>query len=660
MMKRLMNPTIKEYVKILFVSVLFCYITANLLLSSQISGERICAEGQVFEVQQSVLGKSNHTWVYDDEQELYTIVGDKAVKKFGVWNEAVDWKCLYLNIEGLTESPLEWVFQEYGNDKTLAEQQIITVQNGENWIALPSGNPSKRISIQILGADGLQFRITEMKLSEEIPQKKKVLAITLLLWVVCVLVLTIIRKKYSNSCHHGKVSERIWDFLQYSYLLVGNYEGFQLGHSMSERKKNGIRTGLFFLLTVYMMTVYNYNRYMGSTQYKYHALLATLILLVIAFLSREKKLKEIRWTSETARLWLIFWLIVCVSDFIVTKRFRFTGWVMLFVVGFFILVWQQMTYPKHIIWNFLHGVEITAAVGVCYNMIFRLKYDGLLYHGYMRTASDFGIFSSFLGLIFLVELYECLKKEECGKRMLRSITGFAISVFQVSVSGERAAFVYLLLITVAMLFFIGTHDKEFLRQNRKKTAGYIAIAFFVVCIYYVAIKHIPWDLGTMISYPKEKFTSRKDSSVLSVLTATGIEAYQNIQISSTEQKFQVWKACLREINLFGHKAPLIRVWGRTQNLQNQFLQILYRYGILALIPYISMLCAMGKRIWHKIRITWKNPDSMDILTAGMVLYWCLVGFFGNVELPWYQPSWILFYLLQGRFFAEEKDKAENF
>ena len=62
--------------------------------------------------------------------------------------------------------------------------------------------------------------------------------------------------------------------------------------------------------------------------------------------------------------------------------------------------------PDEIIWDFLHGIELFAVIGMLYNMIFRLKYDGLLYNGYMTSASDFGIFSAFLVLIFSIDVYK--------------------------------------------------------------------------------------------------------------------------------------------------------------------------------------------------------------------------------------------------------------
>lgn len=636
-----------KYIRLILFTALFSYIITNLLLSDTMDKNRILAAGQVYEVRNKTLTSMSSTWRYDEETEQYTIISNDAVKKYGKWNNAVDWKCIYLKLDKLNVPQVDWVLKEYDENGQFSGQQIITLKNGENWIALQPEVPFRRFSIQIIGGEGLQFQIKKMVLMENIPQKRQGILLFGLIFVAAFAAGILLQKKCGQKRYVLTACQKLDGFLQYGYELTGN------GLALTSKKKKEvrrIRSCLFCFLTAYMIVMYNCNLYSGKAYYRYHTFVAVIVLLLITFLSREGRLKAVKSQPEKVYWWYVFWLLTCVSDFVVSKRFKFTGWIMLLVMGFFVYVWRQMKDPDEIIWDFLHGIELFAVIGMLYNMIFRLKYDGLLYNGYMTSASDFGIFSAFLVLIFSIEIYECLRIREYGKKLAGYICGLGIAGLQVLLSGKEIAVFVSFCYTILLLFYVGKAIRSLSRSDKKNMIFYLLYAGVAVVVYYLAVKHIPWILKTMTTYEKEQFETLKDPAVIGILAQSGIEAYQNVRYHSLNEWFLTIKAYIREMNLFGHKAVNLSVWNKPRGAENQILQVMFRYGIFAAAAYVMMFVAAVKTAVEKCRKYKKNIPSGHLLTLGVILFFIVAGFFGNVEYPFYQPVWLLVYMFMAKCF----------
>ena len=97
-----------KYNRLILFTALFSYIITNLLLSDTMDKNRILAAGQVYEVRNKTLTSMSSTWRYDEETEQYTIISNDAVKKYGKWNNAVDWKCIYLKLDKLNVPQVDW------------------------------------------------------------------------------------------------------------------------------------------------------------------------------------------------------------------------------------------------------------------------------------------------------------------------------------------------------------------------------------------------------------------------------------------------------------------------------------------------------------------------------------------------------------------------
>ena len=104
------------------------------------------------------------------------------------------------------------------------------------------------------------------------------------------------------------------------------------------------------------------------------------------------------------------------------------------------------------------------------------------------------------------------------------------------------------------------------------------------------------------------------------------------------------------MNLFGHKAVNLSVWNKSRGAENQILQVMFRYGIFAAAAYVMMFVAAVKTAIEKCRKYKKNIPSGHLLTLGVILFFIVAGFFGNVEYPFYQPVWLLVYMFMAKCF----------
>ena len=419
---------------------------------------------------------------------------------------------------------------------------------------------------------------------------------------------------------HGMVLDAIWDFLQFVCCLAANC-GPAAGRMWTREKKNRVRTALFFFFFAYMVWIYNQGLYHGRNCFRYHGLVFFAVLCGITWVSREKKLTCCRWRSAVARCYLCFWLFTCVSDFVVSKRFKFVGYVMLLAMVSVFLAWRQMEQKEDLVRSFCRALELFAAAGVLYNILWNTRAAELPYRGYMKNAEEFGIFSAFLVLVFLAELYDCWKNERFGGAFLFYLCGASCSLLQAALSGKWFAMLYAG--GIVLLAFAGA-VKGYAKLSvsaKKKAAVCAAAAVLAAGLYFAAVRDASWDLHTV-------FTGE-----------------------NWGRRLQVAKANLKELNLFGHKQPNLKIGKKRRSPQNNILQIGYRYGLPAMLSYIALFGAALKKAVYTLAHTRKNWKSTDLLAAGVFVFWWTVGFFSNIEYPYYQPAWFFAYLMLGRYLA---------
>lgn len=121
-------------------------------------------------------------------------------------------------------------------------------------------------------------------------------------------------------------------------------------------------------------------------------------------------------------------------------------------------------------------------------------------------------------------------------------------------------------------------------------AGYSANNY---CIYQV-----PRTLNTEIKFKNDFYVDTVVENPW-IITAHAAEAGNENRIlyklknattleTITSGRTLYWKAYLRQLNLFGHRGKAFLL-GKHRKPHNAYIEMMYRYGIFALVPYILML-----------------------------------------------------------------------
>lgn len=423
-----------------------------------------------------------------------------------------------------------------------------------------------------------------------------------------------------------KFCDAAWGFLQHAAALIGSC-GQSGEREWTREKKNRVRTSLFFFFFVYMAFVYSQGLYQGKEYFKYHSLVFFFVLLGVAWVSREKPIRPVKWNSAVARFYLLFWMWVCVSDFVVSKRFRHVGYSMLFAMPVIFLVWQQMKHKEDMVKSFCRAFELFFVAGAVYNVCCSGQEVRLPYCGYMKNAEAFGICSAFACLVFAVELYECFRESRFGGAFLFWMCGFSCALLQVFLSGTWITAWYACVLCI--LVFVGAFRSygRLPAADRVKIAACTMTAILAAGLYVLALRQVSWDFSDLAV---RQLPGSKDLG----------------------RRFRVAERNLGELNWFGHASLNLKIGKAQKNPQNNLLQIGYRYGAPAAFLYLLLFGAAAKKAVHTFWRMRKNWDREDLLAAGVFVLWWTVGMFANTEYPYCQPVWIFSYLMIGRYMVQ--------
>ncbi len=652
----------RKYLWIIVTGILISYILSNMLVAGKVNFNRFLAEGQVFEVQDSVLTKSGKTWIYNNEQDCYVIADNDATKRFGKWNEAVAWQCLYIEIDKLEQESVDVVFKALdANNKGTGQVNIINLRNGENYFALNTQIPFQGFKIQILGGNGLCFQLKDVRLIENIPQQKKkavFFGIIFIGYMLLVFAIMVWQKRNVRSSHESaNLPDRALTFLTCACGTAFDVCWDKWGYRRTKKEQKVLRTLLFVFLFIYMLVVYNQGYFWKKSSFPAYALVATVIIAIIAWVSGKRNIKKIQWNNRLAYYWFAFWTVVCVSDFVVPKTPQYIGWQMLFAGGLFFFVWKGQDEQDEIVYNIMRALEILFVPEIIYLMFFRMKYAGVFYNGILKNPEEFCVFSLVMLWVFCVDFYGCIQKRRQGWLLPLLGTGVAINFYFVLQTGEKIGILIAVVMAALMIAMLAAEKRAAKRRYASWLWVSIAVMAIGVGVCHVAIRYLPEITGNNTVFAGEQFYTGMDEMEIEAAKASGIEVYQKLKTERISEKIKIGKTYLREMNLFGHEKAVLKVWDKNKTINNSIIQIMYRYGIIAVLPYILLFTEYIKAIMADFRKKrrCRKATEADLFVAGIVWFWIISGFLWNIENPFVQPLWIIVYLLMGRYIGSKSE-----
>ena len=413
----------------------------------------------------------------------------------------------------------------------------------------------------------------------------------------------------------------IWEVLQGIYIDIGNAVAGHLRKKLSAKQRELLQTGIFALLFLVMiaMDVKSRNQFLKAG--RYWVLLYGIFFLILGLLSVEKPLQKLDWCGKVPAAYTALWVVACISDLLVRKSFSFAGYVMLFGVGFLFFIWQNQGQMKTMLLRMMRGLEVTLPVIVVYCICFRPVKEEIWYNGCFTNRESMALYALALILAFVMELYH----SKNNTTLLCSVSGLFVSGFYLVASGKRGCCLIALVVICAGLIL------AIKKQGRKWKVpiilASILLAAGVTAVAFAGIQKLPEKIGHSVTYTRER----------------------EVEVTGGEiSRRTIWTSYAKEWNLTGHKDAL-KFSGKRQDAANGILQLVYRYGIFIVIPYLILL-------YQVIAEVIRRRDGMGILILAVylaTLLWC------NVEIPFTNPIWLLFYFMVGTLFEQEKIANEK-
>ncbi len=649
---------------ILLTGIVFSLALTAMIISGSKSVNPFYNVGAVSEIRETVYRNDvSQEYGSQDSSGRFVLEGGRYELSFQALGNTNEWNYLCVWIQDLTTDTVHWdITYESADGSVISDVYSQDLTNGVNLV-LADKNGFDMVRAQITGDKGTSFSVTNMQLRENPPVFTWGKATVIFLFafaVYCCLaaVVRIILKKLNIHCN-----PYCWiDILQDIYILVAEQMRKAVAFiPQSGKIRNYCRTGLFLLIFLYSVYVEIAGTY--YTGFKYHLFIYTVLLLVLAALTVESKLKKKNWNNPMVWSWLVLWLMVCISDFIVLKYLRFMGYVMIFGVGFLIFIWNNMKRPSKFTADFVRAVHWFFAVITVFCILCRPENDAYRYSGFTDNPS---IFALYIGTCWAVVLGEIDSRIQAGEKLRKIIPyiGEGCLVFSFCWKSQSAG----PLICMAGMAFLWLF--KMVRRTRKKMTRKNLIAVIISAAVLILPVHagltwgltnIPQAAGTAITYEGETTALRLNT----IPVAYAAEADGSEQESRLAQKFSsptlsrilsgrdyYYRTYLRDMNLSGHRA-YPKMYGHRRLPHNAVIGIAHRYGVFAAVPYVLMLTAV---IAGTIRYGRRKQKY-----SGVPFYICLstivVAMADNVEQPFIWLPWFGLYIMMGCTFTD--NFAEN-
>lgn len=584
--------------------------------------------------------------------------------------ELRSWQTLVLELEDMNLESIEWQLEFYDEKGVLTGRQRAVLFSGRNVIELGERTFS-RMKICIYNCVGSTFSIQKMQFLEgtqvvEANEYRNVVIIFFLLYFIIIRITEKLHRKYVRK----QINFYIFiSKLQDIYLRFGNL--MPNLKRIPNKYLSVSRRWLFMGMLYYMLVINNKDTYFNASFFPRHILVFCLFLLGIVALSKEEKLQKQNWHLPYMEIWMVLWIMICVSDFIVKKRFTGWGWLMLLVVGFFFFIWQNMNNPRELFLDLIRAIEYFSLLNLIFCFIARPKLEGYSYCGIAWNPNIYIQYLMPMCVVSMAEILEWIEKEKRGKGWIFHLIMIIISGYFAWISQSRTGLAtiaaVLLLFFGEFLFFLGK------KKCQKKCWKVIAVCtVLIVPVSFVcnwSIQNIPQKFGTQVIFPRDDYKLEVEMPSLTLKAEAGI--LENIKNSRAVRKFITasdmemltsgrslyWNAYLRNMNFFGHPYQL-EIWGKGRGEHSGFIIIAYRYGVFTLVPYLLYL---GLTLWYAWKyLRYKGKEQIyRFYPIGITVGMLCILLVENVERPFYSVSCLAFYLLPGVFLSGQQWNEET-
>lgn len=649
---------------VLLVGCVFSASVAGMQLAGKVNLDQFYDVGEIYEFSYAKGTMPGVNWQYDREKQQIEITDGNAYNEYVVNGDDFAWRYIRVQIDDLNVPELRWQLYLINSEAQIVGEMSVCVTEGTNVIGVDS-DAFRIVKITLNEQAGARFCINGIALYENEPvfEIKSYIGKTARVLCVYLLVTASLWKIFGKRIRRIDWFAPVYllerGFLAVNKVLCEGVSGvLQLSGKSRSRARRWLLLIMFTVMTVVDDTAY-YNKNIG---YNYLLMFCIIQLLLIAIFMMEKPVSCLYRKNEIAVCWFILWIMACLSDFAVHKKFQYTGYVMLLVMGFLFFSWGNMERPAEFVRDIICAVRMSFLPAYLFCMLFRPSIEGSRYSGICTNPIPFALYLNLIIVSFCASLLEKQKKNGRGifYGMLIDIVVILAAVYMAWKTQSTFSLVALAAIFAA--FFI-----EGIWMNiRLRNKRFVCILLMMFCLAYPVFVLSDWGLhnicskyGVQLIFKNDLYKTEisnyrlpgteivnaatiLDSKVVNKLTKS-----KNID-QLTSGRTQFYRIYIQKMNLWGHSEPAT-INGNKSYAHNAILMIAYRYGVFAAIPYAMLMAFFvilaGKNLW-------RNSMSMEAWFLFAVSW--SVGFMmmcDNLEQPFRWINWPIYYMGMGYFFT---------
>lgn len=616
----------------------------------------------------AISGSHSFTNTYDEGEtcdisgsKLYVEMNPKEENSyFGIATkeEAFPWNYLYLNIIDSNFETCEVEMQYINNGEVVdLQKNVCELKKGYNIIKL-KGVSCNTLKIVAASGEKVSFTTNFIQLRENklffsgIKYFKFVIIFIFIFSALGMIVTFIYRRRNVKVDWYSPI-----DFLQDIYISLGNRIAY-VTRKIPTRVKMILRIATFICWMFWIMFIYNMGKYMLTAYFKYNVLIFCVAMMLITASLIEKPLKKCDWNKPVVHAW--FWLSICmcISEFFIAKRFCMIGYVNLIVFGFYYFVWNNLTDKNQVIKELIVVFKIAFFISVVITLLCRPRAATYGLIGHTWNPNIYGIFCAIALLTFISSARNYLIVKKSVRVFIIDLIGILVSGSFVLLAGSRAG---IILAVPGILFFIIDYTGLLRRQYIKLLPGITVIPIAMIIFYfgYVFLSWATINLPvTQLVFPWDSVIPQQTAIATNTFAAE-MPTIQSVIYNPRATTFLsgrnlYWVEYFREFNFFGHEY-YPNMWGGARYPHNGILGIIYRYGVLAAVPYILMFVnaiMMTFKGYIRNRYTEDHAFYMWVCVIGISL--CMLV--ENFERPFLATEWLWWYWCLGYLFISNDSK----
>ena len=640
----------------LIAGIVLCLAVAAMYTSGSVNPDCFYDIGKVYDIPGAELDRNGTGVQFNTAtDDFMTVNEDSAFVEFAI--EDYTWNYLYVSLNNMNQSELCWKVVCRNAERDIVDVYECRLSEGWNRIDL-SGKAFSLLDVEIENQKGARYLLGSLRLQESAVLWQwstcvPVMLLTAGIYIALSILLLMVRKRMGRD---RKIC------LAEGYLCLMERIRKQLLHVMPaipEKVRRRGRVACFMLLIFY--ATYALNACIWITAYKQSSVLYCITLFVIALLSLEDGTRQVHWNKQCITAWLIFWIVVCVSDFIVGKKYYAQGYMFLFVFGFLFYVWARMKSPKELLQDLVLAVQLSFIAAVVFCLLCRPAIGSARYMGIYTNPNSY---ANYL-IPVLAACIAAIEERLQSKMGWRHFVLYAVEVLLIAFflwktqsRGAMAAAMIILLV-LSWTWFCRRHEPKLRR----------GLLYFGCCLILLAIpvwegtewgiRNIPQKLGTQVimendaTIPVEPIESGLVMRVYAADTRIQAAFSQRSLDAVSNGRLTYWKEYLRGMNVWGHSYKA-EINGVQHDAHNMWLGIFYRYGVIGGICFIYLWLIMLSSLWRTMR-----NGGIWIFPLFVSLAYLILATLDSLEQPWVYVAWFFAYFSMGLCFTDNGSDKYN-